>query len=145
MSYYIGTTPAEVAAGFIKRYFYGLRRNEDGELFLVVLDQLRGGDTNVVIVNDLGIAAENYPDFEEGIDFLDGIDVDHNQIYPNLRYQQFKWENRSLLYYIEQETGFFVQRISEAYDYPTNVSSPGYGSGTDDQVLTSTSSEKIGY
>ena len=145
MSYYIGTTPAEVAAGFIKRYFYGLRRNEDGELFLVVLDQLRGGDTNVVIVNDLGIAAENYPDFEEGIDFLDGIDVDHNQIYPNLRYQQFKWENRSLLYYIEQETGFFVQRISEAYDYPTNVSSPGYGYGTDDQVLTSTSSEKIGY
>ncbi len=145
MSYYIGTTPAEVAAGFIKRYFYGLRRNEDGELFLVVLDQLRGGDTNVVIVNDLGIASENYPDFEEGIDFLDGIDVDHNQIYPNLRYQQFKWENRSLLYYIEQETGFFVQRISEAYDYPTNVSSPGYGSGQDDQVLTSTSSEKIGY
>ena len=145
MSYYIGTTPAEVAAGFIKRYFYGLRRNEDGELFLVVLDQLRGGDTNVVIVNDLGIASENYPDFEEGIDFLDGIDVDHNQIYPNLRYQQFKWENRSLLYYIEQETGFFVQRISEAYDYQTNVSSPGYGSGQDDQVLTSTSSEKIGY
>ena len=38
MSYYIGTTPAEVAPGFIKRYFYGLRRNEDGELFLVVLD-----------------------------------------------------------------------------------------------------------
>jgi len=145
MSYYIGTTPTEVANGFIKRYFYGLRRNEDGELFLVVLDQLRGGDQNVVIVNDLGISSENYPDFEEGIDFLDGIDVDHDQLYPNLRYQQFKWENRSLLYYIEQETGSFVQRISEAYDYPTNVSSPGYGSGVDDQVLTSASSEKIGY
>ena len=145
MSYYIGTTPAEVAAGFIKRYFYGLRRNEDGELFLVVLDQLRGGDQNVVIVNDLGIASENYPDFEEGIDFLDGIDVDHEQLYPNLRYQQFKWENRSLLYYIEEETGFFVQRISEAYDYPDKVSTPGYGEGVDNQVLTQYSSETIGY
>jgi len=145
MSYYIGTTPAEVAAGFIKRYFYGLRRNEDGELFLVVLDQLRGGNQNVVIVNDLGIASENYPDFEEGIDFLDGIDVDHEQIYPNLRYQQFKWENRSLLYYIEEETGFFVQRISEAYEYPDKVSTPGYGSGVDNQVLTKYSSETIGY
>lgn len=145
MSYYIGTTPAEVAAGFIKRYFYGLRRNEDGELFLVVLDQLRGGEQNVVIVNDLGVAAENYPDFEEGIDFLDGIDVDHEQLYPNLRYQQFKWENRSLLYYIEDETGFFVQRISEAYEYPDKVSTPGYGSGVDNQVLTKYSSETIGY
>lgn len=145
MSYYIGTTPAEVAAGFIKRYFYGLRRNEDGELFLVVLDQLRGGDQNVVIVNDLGIASENYPDFEEGIDFLDGIDVDHEQLYPNLRYQQFKWENRSLLYYIEEDTGFFVQRISEAYEYPDKVSTPGYGSGVDNQVLTKYSSETIGY
>tara|TARA_B100000212_G_C27382319_1_gene537593 strand:- start:367 stop:804 length:438 start_codon:yes stop_codon:yes gene_type:complete len=145
MSYYIGTTPQEVSAGFIKRYFYGLRRNEDGELFLVVLDQLRGGEQNVVIVNDLGVAAENYPDFEEGIDFLDGIDVDHEQLYPNLRYQQFKWENRSLLYYIEDETGFFVQRISEAYEYPDKVSTPGYGAGVDNQVLTKYSTETIGY
>ena len=34
MSYYIGTSPSEVLGGFIKRYFYGLRRNDDGELFL---------------------------------------------------------------------------------------------------------------
>ena len=63
MAYYIGTTPQDVLDGFIKRYFYGLRRNNDGELFFVVVDQLRGGDENVVIVNDLGIASENYPDF----------------------------------------------------------------------------------
>lgn len=143
--YYIGTTPTDVAAGFIKRYFYGLRRNEDGELFLQQLDQLRLGQENVVIVNDLGIAAENYPDFEEGIDFLDGIDIDHEQLYPNLRYQQFKWENRSLLYYIEEDTGFFVQRISEAYTYPDKNSSPAYGEGNDENVLTQSSSEKIGY
>lgn len=145
MSYYIGTTPNDVSSGFIKRYFYGLRRNEDGELFLQVLDQLRGGGENVVIVNDLGVASENYPDFEEGIDFLDGIDVEHEQLYPNLRYQQFKWENRSLLYYIEDDTGFFVQRISEAYDYPEKVSSPAYGEGQDNLVIEKASSEYIGY
>ena len=89
MSYYIGTSPSEVQSGFIKRYFYGLRRNDDGELFLVVVDQLRGGDENVVIVNDLGVAEDNYPDFEEGIDVLDGIDINKDVLYPNLRYPQF--------------------------------------------------------
>ena len=135
MAYYIGTTPQDVLDGFIKRYFYGLRRNNDGELFFVVVDQLRGGDENVVIVNDLGIASENYPDFEEGIDFLDGIDANHDIVYPNVRYPQFKWENRSLLYYIEPETGFFVQCISEAYDYPTGVSTVAYGEGQDENVI----------
>ena len=145
MSYYIGTTPSEVQAGFIKRYFYGLRRNSDGEMFLQVLDQLRLGQENVVIVNDLGVAEENYPDFEEGIDFLDGIDINHEQAYPNLRYQQFKWENRSLLYYIEDSTGFFVQRISEAYTYPEKNSSESYGNGNDGDVIVNPSSEYIGY
>ncbi len=135
MAYYIGTTPQDVLDGFIKRYFYGLRRNNDGELFLVQIDQLRGGNENVVVVNDLGISSENYPDFEEGIDFLDGIDANHDVVYPNVRYPQFKWENRSLLYYIEPETGFFVQRISEAYDYPTGVSTAAYGEGQDENVI----------
>ena len=125
MSYYIGTTPTEVANGFIKRYFYGLRRNDDGELFLVQLDQLRGGNENVVIVNDLGIAAENYPDFEEGIDFLDGINETHDIVYENLRYQQFRWDDRGLLYYVDDD-GYLVLRVSEKYTYPENISSPGY-------------------
>ena len=30
MSHYIGSNPTDVANGFIKRYFYGLRRNDDG-------------------------------------------------------------------------------------------------------------------
>ena len=126
MTYYIGTGPTDVLDGFIKRYFYGLRRNDDGELFLVVVDQLRGGDENIIVVNDLGTADQNFPDFEEGIDFLTGIDEDHNILYENLRYPQFKWDDRSLLYYIEDETGFLVQRISEAYQYPDGISGPGY-------------------
>jgi hypothetical protein len=133
--YYIGTSPSEVLNGFIKRYFYGLRRNDDGELFLVRIDQLQGGDGASVVINDLGDAAENFPDFEEGIDFLEGIDAEHNIQYDNLRYQQMKWEGRALLYYIEPETGHFVQRISEAYTYPEGTSSPAYGEGVDEQVV----------
>ena len=135
MSYYIGTSPSEVLGGFIKRYFYGLRRNDDGELFLVVSDQLGSGDDNSVVINDIGPSEENFPDFEEGIDFLDGVDENHNVVYDNLRYQQIKWEGRSLLYYIEPDTGVFVQRISEAYTYPTTISSSGYGEGNDATVI----------
>ena len=72
MSYYIGTGPTDVINSFIKRYFYGIRRNDDGELFLVSSDQLKGGE-DALTINELGDAAQNYPDFEEGIDFLDGI------------------------------------------------------------------------
>jgi hypothetical protein len=137
MSYFIGNTPEQTAAGFIKRYFYGLRRNDDGELFLARVDQLQGGDENITVINDLGIEEENFPDFEEGIDFLDGVDANGNVVYPNLRYPQIKWDGRSLIYYIEQDTGFFVQRISEGYVFPENISSPGYGEGNDQEVLTS--------
>ena len=125
MTYYVGSSPQDVLDGFIKRYFYGLRRNEDGELFLIRADQLRGGQDTIVI-NDVGIAAENFPDFEEGIDYLDGIDADHNIVYDNLRYSQVKWDGRSLIYYIDPEYGQLVLRISELYEYPEGISGPGY-------------------
>lgn len=135
MSYYIGSTPQDVLNGIIKRYFYGLRRNEDGELYLIRLDQLQGGTENVVVINNLGVAEDNFPDFEEGIDFLDGVDSSHDIVYPNLRYPQFKWDGRSLEYYIESETGFFVQKISEAHEYEDSISTPGYGEVPDDEVI----------
>ena len=135
MTHYVGNTPQDVLAGIIKRYFYGIRRNIDGELFLIRSDQLAAGQDNPVVINDIGEAEDNFPDFEEGIDFLDGVDQDHNVVYDNLRYQQIKWEGRSLLYYIEPDTGVFVQRISEAYTYPTNISSSGYGEGNDATVI----------
>ena len=138
MTYYIGTSPSEVLGGFIKRYFYGLRRNDDGELFLIVSDQLSSGDENSVVINEIGPSEENFPDFEEGIDFLDGLDENHAIVYQNLRYQQIKWDGRALLYYIEPNTGHFVQRISEAYEYPTGISSTSYGEGADDQVVPNT-------
>jgi hypothetical protein len=124
MSYYIGTSPEAVVNGFIKRYFYGLRRNDDGELFLIRVDQLRGEGS--VVVNDIGIGENNFLDFEEGIDFLEGIDADHNIVHPNLRYTQLKWDGRLLTYYIDPTDGQFIARISQDYSYPENISGPGY-------------------
>lgn len=125
MSYYIGTSPTDVIGSFIKRYFYGMRRNNDGELFLIVADQLAGNQDSVTI-NELGVAEDNFLDFEEGIDFLDGIDANHNIVYKNLRYQQIRWDDRSLVYYVEPNTGQFVQRVTETYVYPDGISGTGY-------------------
>jgi len=134
MSYYIGTSPQDVLDGFIKRYMYGLRRNEDGELFLIRIDQLSGNDATATI-NDLGVAAENFLDFEEGIDYLEGIDESHDKVNGNLRYPQLRWDGRSLQYFIDPQDGQFIQRISQAYTVPDNISSPGYGDVPEDQVI----------
>jgi hypothetical protein len=145
MTYYIGTSPTDVINGFIKRYMYGLRRNDDGELFLVKIDQLSGGDANIAVINDIGIAAENYLDFEEGIDYLAGINEDHEIVNDNLRYPQFKWDNRSLTYFIDPSDGQFIQRLSETYVYPQNISSPAYGDGPDSDVISTNSQPDEGY
>jgi hypothetical protein len=124
MSHYIGNNPESIVQGFIKQYFYGMRRNEDGELFLLRVDQLSGQGT--ATINDIGVGENNYPDFEEGIDFLEGIDANHDIVYDNLRYQQIKWDGRLLTYYIDPTDGQFIVRISEDYVYPDNISGPGY-------------------
>ena len=142
MTYYIGTSPTDVIDSFIKRYFYGIRRNEDGELFLMKSDQLAGGDENIVVVNNIGIAAENYLDFEEGIDFLSGIDENHDKLYDNVRYPQFKWDSRSLTYFVDPVDGQFIQRLSQAYVYPNEISSPSYSDGDDNAVLKNPTSYK---
>jgi hypothetical protein len=124
MSHYIGNNPGAIVQGFIKQYFYGMRRNDDGELFLLRVDQLSGQGT--ATINDVGIGENNYPDFEEGIDFLEGIDANHDIVYENLRYQQIKWDGRLLTYYIDPADGQFIVRISEDYVYPDNISTDGY-------------------
>jgi len=136
MAYYIGTTPTDVINSFVKRYYYGLRRNDDGELFLIRIDQLSAADGQTTTINDIGVAAENYLDFEEGIDFLDGINSDHSIEYDNLRYPQFKWDNRNLTYYVDPVDGQFVQVLSEDFQPAPLISSPGYGEGDDSQVIT---------
>lgn len=124
MSYFIGITPTDINNSFQKRYFYGLRRNEDGELFFIFMDQL-GNTDDELIINEIGVGEENYPNFEEGIDFLEGITSDHEINYANLRYPQMKWDDRFLLYYVDDD-GRLSIRINKNYVYPDGVSAEGY-------------------
>jgi hypothetical protein len=118
-TYYLGTSPDE-ALGDSPRYWYALRRNEDGELFLLRSDQLKDKDS--IELNMPGDPAENFEDFEPGVDYFEGIAADHEVEYANLVWAQYRWDNRSTLYYIDSE-GRLVQRINQGYTYPTGHSS----------------------
>lgn len=143
MSYYIGSSPQTVLDGISKKYLYGLRRNDDGELFLIRVNQLGGGESNSITINEQGTRDNSFPDFEEGVDYLEGIDENHDVVYTNLRYPQLKWDSRSLTFYVEEGNGQFVQRVSENYRYPEKISSPGYNEGRDSEVLANSEYTEI--
>ena len=119
MTYYIGTTPQDILDSFQgARYFYGLRRTNEGDLYFARVDQVLGNDS--IEINNPGEYDENYNNFEIGIDFFDGRNTDHSVEYDNLKYEQYRWDNRSIYYYIDSE-GQLVARINAGYTYPTGV------------------------
>ena len=118
-TYYLGQSPDE-ALGDSPRYWYALRRNEDGELFLLRSDQLKDKDS--IELNLPGEPSENFEDFEPGIDYFDGIQEDHEVEYDNLVWTQYRWDNRNLLYYVDNQ-GRLTQRINQGYVYPIGHSS----------------------
>jgi hypothetical protein len=120
-NYYLGTTPIE-SLGDSPRYWYALRRNDDGELFLVRSDQII--DREAYELNIPGPPEEDFDEFEPGVDFLDGIDEDHEPVKENMFYPQYKWDDRSIFYYIDAN-GQLTMRINRNYSYPTGISSNG--------------------
>lgn len=118
-NYYLGTTPEE-ALGDSPRYLYAIRRSDDGELYLLRSDQLR--DKQSIELNLPGDPAENFEDFEPGINFFEGIAQDQEIEYKNLVYPQYRWDNRNMLYYIDEQ-GRLTQRINQGYVYPQGTSS----------------------
>lgn len=100
------------------RYFYGLRRTDDGELYIQKFDQLDGTDS--MQLNTEGDPSGNYEDFNQGEDFYEGRNVNHEKIYANLNYEQFRWDNRNINYYID-DSGNLVARVNQGYTYPTGV------------------------
>jgi len=117
MTYYIGQQPSDVL-GDQPRFFYALRRTDDGELYFARIDQLIGEDA--IEINLPGDPSENYEDFEVGVDFYEGRDVYHNLVFENLNYEQYRWDNRSIYYYIDED-GQLVARVNATYTYPTGV------------------------
>ena len=117
-NYYVGNTPQD-QIGDSPRFFYALRRNENGSLFIVRSDQLR--DDDLVVINDLGPEEDNYTDFDVGVDFYEGITVNHEEIFGNLKYQQYRWDDRSIFYYIDDD-GQLVVRVNRGFEYDDTVS-----------------------
>ncbi len=118
-NYYLGRDPVEIL-GDSPRYWYALRRNEDGELFIVRSDQV--SDKEAYSINIPGPVEENFEDFEPGVDYFDGIAEDHEPAYDNMYYTQYRWDDRSIFYYVDSQ-GMLVQRINQGYTYPTGISS----------------------
>ena len=119
---YTGSTPDHINGAIPDRFFYGLRRTDQGELFIGKADQMKTTDS--ITINNPGDPAQNYPNFEEGQDFVEGRDVNHNLVYQNLNYEQFRWDARNISYYIDAE-GELVARVNHSYTYDENSSSNG--------------------
>jgi hypothetical protein len=117
MTYYVG---GEISLNDIlgegnPRFFYGLRRDESGTLFFSKIDQLR--DTATITLNVPGPNAGNFEQFEYGIDFFDGrLATDHSRPYPNLVFDQYRWDGKDCYYYINTN-GELVVRVNTAYTY----------------------------
>jgi hypothetical protein len=118
MTYYIGN---EVSLDSIlgqgnPRFFYALRRTDDGLLFFAKIDQIKDTDATIT-VNTIGSNQNNYEDFEYGVDYFDGrLESDHSRPYPNLYYDQYRWDGKNCSYYIN-ENGELVVRINKEYPY----------------------------
>ena len=122
MSNYTGTTPDHLDGAIPDRYFYGLRRTDNGELFLGKMDQM---DANGSIqINKPGDNANDYDQLEEGFDFYEGRDIDHELLYSNLNYEQYRWHDKNVWYYVNSE-GELVARVNHSFTYDDNSSSNG--------------------
>ena len=115
---YVDNLSSSALYGDGKRYFYGLRRTDDGTLYFTRIDQLTSGDT--ITVNNPGLESGDFQEFEYGVDFFDGrLMDDHSRPYANLYFDQYRWDNQNIYYYMNAN-GEFVVRINQVYSsYPT--------------------------
>lgn len=116
-NYFLGRDQADLI-GDEPRFLYALRRTDDGELYFVRIDQLSRADA--IEVNKTGPEEDNFNEFEVGTDFFEGRDVDHELVFANLNYEQYRWDDRSLYYYIDAD-GQLIARVGTKYQYPTGV------------------------
>jgi hypothetical protein len=115
MAYVGSNSPAQDILGNNPRYFYALRRTDEGTLYFVRTDQLVDNSDSIQI-NAPGDVNNDFTDFSVGNDFFEGRDVYHNLVYPNLNYEQMRWDDKSVYYYINSN-GELVARIGQAYAY----------------------------
>lgn len=116
-NYYLGQNPDDLLGGQ-PRFFYALRRTDEGEIYFLRVDNLK--DDEAIDLNNPGLPEDNYNDFEVGVDFYEGRDINHNLTFLNLKYEQYRWDDRSMFYYIDDD-GQLTVRINKGYTYPTGI------------------------
>lgn len=116
-NYIFGRDPSELI-GDQPRYLYALRRTDDGELYFARVNQLSRNDS--FQLNNEGTSEGNYTEFEVGVDFFEGRDVYHELVFENLNYEQYRWDDKSLYYYIDDD-GQLVVRTNTKYQYPSGI------------------------
>jgi hypothetical protein len=117
MTYYVGGEISlnEVLGEGNPRFFYALRRGDDNILYFSKIDQIKDVDT--ITLNVPGSSDNNFESFEYGIDFFDGrLAEDHSRPYPNLAFDQYRWDGKDCYYYINAQ-GELVVRINKSYPY----------------------------
>jgi len=121
-THYVGQEPSvtELLGEGQPRYFYALRRIEDGTLFFAKIDQLK--DVQSITINNPGPAQNDFAEFEYGVDFFDGrLEEDHSRPFTNLQWDQYRWDNKNMNYYINEQ-GELVVRINQSYTYdPSHI------------------------
>ena len=121
MTYFVGNDASlsNVLGEGNPRYFYALRRDEEGLLYFAKVDQLT--DTGLVTINNSGLTEDDYTEFEYGVDFFDGrLEEDHSRPYANLQWDQYRWDNKNVFYYINS-AGELIVRINQNYVYPPEL------------------------
>ena len=103
---YIFTSDDAIFGENSPKFFYGLRRNDDGELFLTRNNLIQASTS--IVINDPGPPDEDY---------VDNVNEDHEVLFSNLFFSQYRWDTRSIYYYVSDD-GSFVVRINQKYTYP---------------------------
>ncbi len=121
MTYYVGQDNDlnQILGSGNPRYFYALRRDDEGLLYFAKIDQLI--DTDTITINNSGLTENDYTDFEYGVDFFDGrTEADHSRPYSNLQWDQYRWDSKNVYYYINA-AGELIVRINQSYTYPPEL------------------------
>lgn len=119
-TYYVGDQDTSALLGANNpRFYYALRRTQEGDLYFTKVDQLLGADEEI-IVNNIGLAEDDFTEFEVGVDYFDGRDDDHNRPNANMYPDQYRWDSRNIYYYLNAN-GELVARVNKAYTYPQDV------------------------
>jgi hypothetical protein len=119
---YVGAVADQNIQGDNKRFFYALYRDDVGNLYYWKVDQY--SDNAAYVVNNPGLAPNDFQEFEYGVDFFDGrLATDHSRPYSNLAFDQYRWDSQNINYYINNtqgnaNNGQFVARINAPYTYP---------------------------